>query len=368
MNSITPTPWPKDRIIPAATWTPPAGTRIISSDDHVIEIPHLWEDRLKGADKDRAPKFWKDETGFHMTVGPDSYDVPGLPSDFPEGREGFWDVEKRLADMDAENIDAAIVYHGRTAGLIRMADKDFFFKCIDVYNEWVAEWAKAAPTRLYPVAYLPTFFKPETTRDYLQKLKALGFKAIQIPVNPKGVRYNSLEMDPMWEAIQESGLPLSLHIGAYIQFSGRGSLGANLNANLMPFTGLFGQFVFSGVFDRFPGLKLVITEGGAGWAAATLENADKVARDYATELRPKIAQAPSWYWHNNCYATFMQDDVALENVGRIGADRIMWSVDYPHPEGVFGSSEAIVKGIFEKTGETQAKLIVGDNAAKVWGI
>lgn len=368
MTATTATPWPKDRVIPAASWQRPEGVRLISSDDHVIEEPHLWEKRLKGADKVRAPKFWKDEAGFHMTVGAESYDVPGLPSDFPEGREGFWDVNQRLADMDAEGVDASIVYHGRAAGLIRMSDKDFFIRCMDAFNEWLSEWKEAAPDRLFPVAYLPTFFRPEMTRDYLQKLRDLGFKAIEIPMTPKGVRYNSSTMDPMWRAIEESGFPLSVHIGAYLQFSGQGSLGANLNANLMPFTGMFGQFVFSGIFDRFPALKLVFTEGGAGWVASTLENADKVARDYATELRPRIAHAPSWYWHNNCYATFMQDDVALENIDRIGADRVMWSVDYPHPESIFGNTEHVVKGIFGKVGDDRARKIVGGNAAALWGI
>lgn len=368
MSGSTPTPWPKDRTIPPATWQKPEDVRLISSDDHVIEAPHLWEERLTGADKDRAPRFWKDETGFHMTVGGEFYDVPGLPSLFPEGREGFWDVDKRLADMDAEGIDASIVYHGRAAGLIRMQDKDFFIRCMDVFNEWLAEWREAAPDRLYPIAYLPTFFRPEATRDYLQKLKDLGFKGIEIPMNPKGVRYNSSEMDPMWQAIEESGFPLSIHIGAYLQFSGRGSLGANLNANLMPFTGLFGQFVFAGIFDRFPGLKIVFTEGGAGWVAATIENADKVARDYASELRPKIAHVPSWYWHNHCYATFMEDQVALSLVDRIGADRIMWSVDYPHPESVLGESERVVRDIFDQVGDDRARRIVGGNAADLWGI
>lgn len=368
MNLINPIAWPKDREICRGAWSPPAGTRLVSSDDHLMEAPGLWEDRLKGPDKDRAPKFWHDETGFHMTVEGVSYDVPGLPFDFPEGREGMWDVDKRLVDMDAEDIDASIIYHGRAAGLIRMADKDFFIRCIDVFNEWMAEWRMAAPSRLFPVAYLPTFFKPEATRDYLQKLKDLGFKAIEIPMNPKGVRYNSSELDPMWEAIQESGFPLSIHIGAYLQYNGRGALGANLNANLMPFQGLFGQLVFSGTFDRFPDLKIVFTEGGAGWVASTIQNADKLFRDYATELRPKLMHKPSHYWHSNCYATFMDDDVALANIDRIGANNIMWSVDYPHPEGVMGESMQIVRNIFDTLGEAKAKAVVGDTAARLWGI
>ena len=368
MNDLTPTPWPRDRVMPARQWERPAGTRVISSDDHLMEVEGLWEDRLKGADKDRAPKYWRDETGFHMTVDGQDFDVPGLPPAFPEGREGYWEVDKRLADMDAEGIDAAIVYHGRLNSLIRIQDKDFWLRCVDVCNEWAAEWKEAAPTRLFPVALLPTFLWPERTAEYLQKLKSLGFKAIDIPINPKGVRYNSLNMDPMWEAIQESGLPLSFHIGAYLSYSGRGSLGANLNANLMPFTGLFGQLVFSGVFDRFPGLKVVFTEGGASWVPGTLENADKIARDYASELRPKLAHKPSWYWYNNCYTTFMEDDVAMENIGRIGADRVMWSTDYPHPEGVMGNSDNIMKGIFDKVGEEAGKKVVGGNAAALWGI
>lgn len=368
MNTFTATPWPRDRVIPQMSWERPAGLRVISSDDHLIEAPGLWEDRLKGADKDRAPKFWKDETGFHLTVDDQSYDVPGLPMAFPEGREGFWDVNQRLADMDAEGIDAAVIYHGRLNSLSRMQDKDLWFRCVDVCNEWAAEWKQAAPDRLYPVALLPTFLWPEQTKDYLQKLRQLGYKAIDIPVNPKGVRYNSKEMDPFWAAIEESGLPVSFHIGAYLTYSGRGSLGANLNANLMPFTGLFGQLVFSGLFDRFPQLQVVFTEGGASWVPGTLENADKVARDYATELRPKLAHKPSWYWHNNCYTTFMEDDVAIENVARIGADRLMWSTDYPHPEGVMGNSDVILKGIFDRVDDAGARKIVGENAAKLWGI
>ena len=163
-------------------------------------------------------------------------------------------------------------------------------------------------------------------------------------------------------------MPISFHIGAYIQYSGRGSLGANLNANLMPFTGLFGQLVFSGLFDRHPGLRVVFTEGGASWVPGTLENADKVARDYDSMLRPKLAHKPSWYWHNNCYTTFMEDPVAMEQLHRIGADRVLWSVDYPHPEGVLGESCRIVKEIFDTAGTEAGRKIVGGNAAKIWGI
>jgi predicted TIM-barrel fold metal-dependent hydrolase len=369
MNKQTAIAWPKDRELSKGDWTPPAGTRFVSSDDHLMEVPHLWEDRLKGADKDRAPKFWQDERGiFHMEVEGVSYNTPGFDLEFPEGRPGFWDTQSRLEDMDAEGIDASITFHSRAASLIRMQDKDLWFKCMDVFNEWLSEWRMAAPDRLFPVAYLPTFFKPEMTRDYLQKVKELGFKAIEIPSSPRGVRYNGKEMLPMWEAIAESGLPLSIHIGVNLEFSGSGALGANLNRNLQPFNALFGQLVFSGLFDRFPDLRIVFTEGGAAWVAPTISGADKIYRDYATAIRPKIEHAPSYYWHKNCWTTFMDDPVALDLVDWIGEDKMMWSIDYPHPEGVFGESMSIAKKIYDRLGEKRFKKIVGGNAAALWGI
>ena len=357
----------KDRVIPKWTFPLPAGTRLISSDDHALEPAHLWKERLPAADRDRV-KFWLDETGPHMTVDGVSYDVPGIPWDYSEGREGFWDLDKRLADMDAEGIEKSIAFHGRTAGLIRMEDKALWRRCIDVYNDWCAELQKKSGGRLLPVAHLPTFLQPEATKDYIQRLKGLGLKAMQIPLSPRGVRYNSKEMEPMWAAIEESGMPLSIHIGAYLHFTGHGSLGANLNNNLQPFNGLFGLLVFSGIFDRHPDLKVVFTEGGAGWVAATLMGADKVYRDYGDVLKPQIRHKPSYYWHRNCWATFMDDPVALKMLDEIGADRIMWSVDYPHAEGVMGESEFIVRDIFEKAGTENGRKIVGQTAAALWGI
>jgi predicted TIM-barrel fold metal-dependent hydrolase len=349
-------------------WRPPAGTWIVSADDHLIEPDNLWQDRLASADRDRAPRMWRDETGFHMAIEEMSLDVPGLPQEFSEGREGYWDQRARLKDMDAEGIAASIVFHGRAPALIAMKDKEFYVRCIDVFNEWMAEWCSAAPRRLYGVAMLPTLFNPAATKDYIQKIKQLGFHSMELPSSPRGVRYNSAAMEPMWSAIEESGIPISFHIGAQLDFIGTGSLGANLNRNLQPFHALWGLLTFSGVLERHPDMKVVFTEGGAGWVASTLQDADKIYRDYFTELRPKLAHPPSFYWHRQCYATFMDDPLAIQLVDRIGTGNMMWSVDYPHPEGVFGQSFEIMHAIFDRLGAEAARRVIGGTAAKLWNI
>src|SRR5436305_9210196 len=99
---VTTIPWPVDRVSPKIDWRPPPGTRVISSDDHVIEPVHLWEDRLPASDRDRAPRFWRNETGFHLEIEGRSFDTPGLNSLLVEGRPGMWEQDLRIKDMDAE--------------------------------------------------------------------------------------------------------------------------------------------------------------------------------------------------------------------------------------------------------------------------
>jgi len=362
--------WPMNRSTVDDGWRPPAGTVIVSVDDHGIEEMHLWENRLKGADKDRAPRLWRgDDNKFHMKVGEVDYDVPGLDSDIGEGRPGMWDRDARLKDMDAEGIDKSLFFHSRAMSLVRMEDKEFFTRCIDVYNEWLAEYCAAAPDRLIGVGILPTIYNPEASRDYMQKLKQMGIKALEIPSAPKNVPYNSSKMEPMWEAIAESGIPVMFHVGAYLEFRGAGATGANLTKNLGPYRPLWSLLAFSGILERHPGLKVVFCEGGFGWVPWTLQDADRIYQSYGTELKPKLAQLPSYYFRRQCYAAYMQDDVGLKLAGEYGmTDNLLWSCDYPHGESVFGNSRSEIRKAFEVLGEEKAKDVLGRNAIKLWNL
>lgn len=364
-------PNPIDRIVRADAWRPPADIRLISADDHLLEVDHLFEERLPDKYKARAPKLWRDkETGVvHVEIDGRSFDPPGIGT---IGHEcpGFWDVKERLKAMDSERIEASVLYHGQAQALnyLISADPELYFACMEVYDEWLAEYSAPVRDRLAPMAILPSFLKPETARDQMQKLKGLGFRGVQMPSYPKGVRYNSRELDPVWEAVVESGLPLSFHVTATLEFSGWGSLGANLNRNLSPFRPLLGQLIFSGVFERHPDLRVVFAEGGATWVADAIVSMDKITRSYYSILKPRLPEMPSFYWHRNCYATFMDDPLALRLADVIGADRIMWSIDYPHPESVYGYTGDITRQIYETLGHDDAKKVLGGTAAKLYNL
>ncbi len=364
-------PNPIDRIVRADQWVPPSDIRFISADDHLLEEDHIFERRLPDRFKARAPKLWRDaETGqVHVEIAGRSFDPPGIGT---IGHEcpGFWDAEARLKAMDSESIQASVLYHGQAQALnyLIAEDPELYFACMDVYNEWVAEYTAQHRERLVGTAILPSFLRPETAHDQMQKLKQLGFRTVQMPSYPRGVRYNSRELDPVWEAVVAAGIPLSFHVTATLEFSGWGSLGANLNRNLSPFRPLLGQLIFSGLFERHPELRVVFAEGGATWVADAIVSMDKIVRSYHSILKPRLAQRPSYYWKRNCFATFMDDPLALRLTDVIGAENMMWSLDYPHPESVYGYAAEIAKGVYEAVGHDNAKMILGGTAARLYGL
>lgn len=367
-TSTMSTAWPVDRVIPDDPWRPPAGTVVVSSDDHVVESD-LWIERLPSADRDRAPRMTADETGFHLTMGDRSLDTPGFNSLVVEGRPGMGDVPARLADMDAEGVHASFLFSQRSMGLFaQLEDKGLVVRCIDAYNDWLADVQRQAPARLYGVAILPTIYEPDATADYLEKVVDLGFVAVQLPSYPHDVRYNASAMEPLWDAVEESGLPVSFHIGARSGLRGPGALGTSVTAALQPFRELWCLLAFSGVLERHPELQVVFTEGGISWVAPALFDADKQYKAYATEVRPKLAHLPSYYWYRQCSATFMNDPAGLKLVDEIGYEHMLWSVDYPHPEGNLGENVAVMRTIFERLPEAQAKAVVGGNAVSLWGL
>jgi hypothetical protein len=78
-----------------------------------------------------------------------------------------------------------------------------------------------------------------------------------------------------------------------------------------------------------------------------LHDADMIYNSFPTMVSPKLAHPPSWYWRQHCYATFMTDPVGLEMLHRIGADRVMWSSDYPHQESTFGYTRSAIEAVFK---------------------
>jgi predicted TIM-barrel fold metal-dependent hydrolase len=304
-----------------------------------------------------------------------SADSHWLEGDVFECVQGMNNVPARMEDLDAEGVEAELLFPQKFFNLLRvdvLEEKEWVARA---YNIALAEFCAQAPGRLMGVGML-NWWDPDATQDAIAEIKDLGFKTMMVPLAPgshpdgQPIDYHGRRMEPFWDAIEESGLPLCFHIGEKPlnpASSHRGAMGIYTMNMMGGMRGIWSTLVFGGVFDRNPGLKVAFVESGLQWIPGALQQADMIYESFSTQLRPRTQHTPSHYWFANCYATFMVDPVGLAMLDRIGADRALWSSDYCHNESTYGYTRSSVQAMFDSTTEDNAKKIVGGNAAQLFG-
>jgi predicted TIM-barrel fold metal-dependent hydrolase len=183
--------------------------------------------------------------------------------------------------------------------------------------------------------------------------------------------YNRPEFDPLWRVAAEARLPLSLHTGTgALPSHEKGPGGAVINyakVGLLSAETLC-YFAASGVLERFPDLRLVFVETGAGWLAYCCERLDEAFEEHATFVRPKLAEVPSEYVRRQCFVTLGADRAPLLAREVTGIAPLMWASDYPHPEGTFPHSQDTVAAIFAGLAEEEVHAVTYGNAATLYGL
>lgn len=344
---------------------------VISADEHLVEPVEFWEgvlpDALGPGDRDRAPRL----TGPKLVV--DGQVVPTFDL-FPElaarsdDRPGAGDAAGRLAVMDADGIDQAVLFPQRAMGMFAMADPGLLVRCVTAYNEWLAGLCRQSGGRLHGVAVLPTVRCPEATSDYLDHLAGLGLRLVMLPGRTRGAGYADPSFEPMWAALEAHDLLVAFHTSETPDDNGPGGLGTYLAVQFQPFRKLWAYLVFTGILERHPGLRVLFAEGGISWVPSALDHADRIHHVYAGDLTPRLAAEPSAYWWRQCWATFMEDPTGLEQLDRIGADRILWASDYPHPEGTHGRTAAVLADLADRLGPERAAAVTDGTARSLLGV
>ena len=367
----------RERIAEAEGRPLPAGTVVVSADSHWLE-GDIWVDRFPAHLKDRAPRVLFENGGWEVELGGKRLTPPGsaAASCAFECVPGFNQVDVRLRDLDTEGVAQEIIFPQKFFTLLFLETLEEKEWCARAYNQALAEFCAQAPDRLHGVAIL-NWWDPAATRDALAEIKDLGFKTAMVPIQPgkfadgEVINYHGERMDPFWDAVEEEGLPINFHIGERPLnplTSTRGAAGIFVMQQMGGMRDVWSRLTFGGVFDRNPGVRVVFVESGLHWVPGALQEADMIYESFPSHVRPKLSHSPSHYWFNNCYATFMVDPAGLEMLGRIGADRCMWSSDYPHNESTLGYTRSAVNAVFDATSEERARLIVGGNAVQLYGL
>jgi len=391
--------------------------KIISVDDHVVEPPDLWTERLPKKYLDRGPRVVRDSAKFHFEGGVFSYErgvddgepcdwwlyddlvypFPKLsaaigfenldvtPTTFDEIRPGCWIQKDRLADMDANHTDASICFPNtlpRFCGqaFLERADKDLALVCVQAYNDWlVDEWcAGDAYGRLIPLTMIP-LWDAELAAAEIRRCADKGSFAITFPENPYPLGLPSIHdksrfWDPVFQACEDTESTICMHIGSSSSMPTTSPDAPFIVSSTLTFSNAMGSmvdFIFSGTLERFKTLKLAYSEGQVGWMPYVMERADKLAAERVADdtFGTTLPHPPSSYV-DRIYGCVFDDEVGLANRDRIGMDQITFEVDYPHADSTFPHTLEVATEICTNAGlsdEETYKFMRG-NAITCYGL
>ena len=220
------------------------------------------------------------------------------------------------------------------------------------------------------------WWDPEGAKRTVEEVKALGLKTFLMPLFPgkdlakNPIDYASTAMDPVWDAIEATGLPVSFHIGENPPQTPNefNSLPVGMMQSVSPFRDVFGKLIFGGILDRHPSLKVGFFEAGINWVPSALQDAEHIGASFEHLSNLKLQHEPRWYWENHMCASFIVDPLGLELIDHIGVDRAMWSTDFPHNESTYGYSPQSLASVVAAVGPEHAQKIVSTNIKRFLGV
>ena len=359
---------------------------IISADSHITEPPDTYTARIEPRFKDRAPHVVRDPKrgdlfviegidkpipmGLVAAAGKPAEELSKFGARFDDMHRGGWDPEARLADQARDGVAAEVLYPTVGMMLCNHPDVDFKQACFDAYNLWIAEYCATHPDRLIGVGQTAVRSVADGIRD-LERIKALGLRGVMMPGNPGVADYDDPMYDPLWEAAAGLGLPLSFHILTSQQDTFR-VRGPKINAFMSIIRGcqdIIGTFIFSGVFERQPRLRLVCVEADAGWVPHFMYRMDHAWERHRYWLTGgPLTRLPSEYFREHIYATFQDDWVAFQVKDLCNIRRLMWANDFPHSDSTWPNSQAVLAKQAGHLTEEERDLILHDNVAELYGL
>ena len=334
------------------------------------------------ADGDARARRQADHTGQAIYGEEALEDFTALDAVSEGGLDGAWDSARRLGELEADGVVAEVIYPGGGGSTIAPFDAGLMTYQYEqdpavwdagcrAYNRWLADFCNEAPGRRAGVA-LVTLDDVDATVREIDRFRGRGiFGGILLP---SGTGSNPLlnhpRYEPIWAACAAQSIPVHTHSGwtpNYGDFPG--SLGIFVTEITWFAHRAFWLLAWSGVFERHPSLRLVMTEQGATWIPDTLAQMDRTyGMPMFRHLRRQLPLAPSEYFARQGYvgASFLGSDEAAARHD-IGVSKLMWGSDYPHIEGTWPHTETKLKEGFADVPSAEVVRMVGQNAIDVYG-
>ena len=334
---------------------------------------------------------------------------------YSETRPAGWNAKARLEDMREDHIDLAVLYPTYLLGLQSAADVGFGLAQARAYNDWCSDHVQEGGGRLFGAGALPPMHEPDDVAAVAAEIRRVGELPGMVSVfmrpNPAvdWRPFNDPVYDPIWQAAAETGLPIALHPFLAADLPGAckglrlarprrpdGSYVDNFDperertmaeqvqhpderpsvlftqaiANPVDVMSSIAYLLAGGVCERFPDAKFIFLEANGGWLVPWLERLDHHCRKFQWEVTD-LSLLPSEYMKRQCWISFDPDEAMLRTTAEsplVGADRIIWASDYPHPDAKFpGVTEELTEALDGLT-DDQKREITSESAIALYGI
>lgn len=336
------------------------------------------------------------------------YLEPGYREAFDEWRGGYknpsqehygskkmrnWDYEIRTKDQLSQGVVGEVVFPNTVPPFFRKSivtaqppRPEEFERClagIRAHNRWLADFCAEAPDSRAGIGLILPNDLDEAVKDIEFIAKAGLRGGVLLPLIPPDCTWLKPLYDPAWEqvyaAIQDHGLVINQHSGQGSPNYGAGPVPEALWISEVTFycQAGFRHLLMSGVYERYPRLKYILTESGCSWVGDMLRQLDRIHMGFKAgaigEMNYKdmewvLKDAPSEYAARNCYygASF-PSKADLAGIDEVGEDRVLWGNDYPHYEGTFPYNLESLRLTFADMTDARRRKVLGENAAKLYG-
>ena len=173
----------------------------------------------------------------------------------------------------------------------------------------------------------------------------------------------------IWDAAQALQMPLNMHI--FTGATPNHGLPFRQAGSPLAFAGVMftiADLIQSGVCERYPGLKFVITEFETGWTAIMLKRLDwnyirmGGAKTFGIPLKPSV------YWKRQFYVTFEDDPIGIRTRDFIGTNTLLWGNDYPHGDSVFPHSQQVLNEVLQDCTPEERYAMTVKNVVQLYNL
>jgi predicted TIM-barrel fold metal-dependent hydrolase len=378
--------------------------KIISVDDHVIDPPTLWLDRLASKYHDRAPRVvrkrakgitavdgkvtieespdakWADIwvyddmasplTAGVTAVGPTRDLLANTLVTYDEILPGCWQQKARLEDMDRNWTEVQVCFPqfprfcGQT--FLERKDKDFALMCLKAYNDFmIDEWcAGEGVGRLIPLVIVP-LWDADLAAEEIRRCAEKGAHAVTFSECPPFLGLPSVYTDfwdPFFAACDETDTVINLHVGSsstMLTTSSDAPVTMVAAMNFVYLAAALGDWLFAGVLERYPNIRLALSEGQAGWMPYMLERVDSLwerSDMYDPQIREKVTERPSSYVAGRVFGCIYDDLAGLRARDQIGMSQLMFESDYPHADSTFPDTARVAEKLVTEAGLNEHEI------------